>query len=301
MGHVLIGGGTGFIGRNLREILLREKYKVTVISRVKTGEEHIINWADIIHNGIPDNVNAVINLTGAPIMIPLKKFGYRFKKDIWISRVGSTMLLADIISQTQCKPNVFISVTNANMMYPSFGTWTEDYQPNSFMMEYNYFTSLGLYCERATEFLPIGVRKISIRTGTVLGHGGGFIKWLHHSTSMGLGATIGNGYQYQPWIHMSDLLNLILYSIENKKIHGILNGVSPEIATNGEITTTYAEISKNSVKFKIPNLVLRTLYGKERLELLSSNRQVIPFRTQEFGFQFKYSKIKNAMSHLLCY
>lgn len=38
------GGGTGFIGSNLRELLLRENYKVTVISRVKTGEKHIISW-----------------------------------------------------------------------------------------------------------------------------------------------------------------------------------------------------------------------------------------------------------------
>lgn len=41
------GGGTGFIGSNLREMLLRENYKVTVISRVKTGEEHIITWVNV--------------------------------------------------------------------------------------------------------------------------------------------------------------------------------------------------------------------------------------------------------------
>jgi len=38
------GGGTGFIGRNLKKFLLRENYEVTVISRVKTGEKHIMNW-----------------------------------------------------------------------------------------------------------------------------------------------------------------------------------------------------------------------------------------------------------------
>lgn len=43
-----IGGGTGFIGRNLKEFLLKEKYKVTVISRIKTGEEHIINWVILL-------------------------------------------------------------------------------------------------------------------------------------------------------------------------------------------------------------------------------------------------------------
>lgn len=71
--------------------------------------------ADIIHNGIPDSVSAVVNLTGAPIMVPFTYFGNKYKGDIWMSRVGSTMLLADIISYTQCKPNVFISVTSTGI------------------------------------------------------------------------------------------------------------------------------------------------------------------------------------------
>lgn len=55
------------------------------------------------------------------------------------------------------------------------------------------------------------------------------MKWLCYSTLLGLGANIGNGCQYQPWIHLSDLSYLILYSLENKLINGILNGVSPEV------------------------------------------------------------------------
>lgn len=51
------------------------------------------------------------------------------------------------------------------MMYPPFGAWSEDFQSNSFMMECNYFISLGSCWERAINFMPTGVRKISIRTG----------------------------------------------------------------------------------------------------------------------------------------
>lgn len=50
-------------------------------------------------------------------------------------------------------------------MYPSYGTWTEDFQPNNFMIKHNYFTSLGSYWERAIKFIPTEVRKLSIRTG----------------------------------------------------------------------------------------------------------------------------------------
>lgn len=42
-----LGGGTGFIGNSLRELLIRENYAVTVISRVNTGEQHIITWVTV--------------------------------------------------------------------------------------------------------------------------------------------------------------------------------------------------------------------------------------------------------------
>jgi len=50
-------------------------------------------------------------------MVPFKHFGNNFKKKIWTSRVGSTMLLTDIInSSTKCKPNVFITITSTGTM-----------------------------------------------------------------------------------------------------------------------------------------------------------------------------------------
>lgn len=67
---------------------------------------------DIIKHGIPNGVTAVVNLTGEPIMAPFKYFGNFYKKHIWISRIGSTMLLSDIIYHMECKPNVFIALTS---------------------------------------------------------------------------------------------------------------------------------------------------------------------------------------------
>ena len=59
-GHVLVGGGTGFIGRHLVKQLTQSGYQVTVASR--TGGGGKISWDDIKQNGIPDSVNAIVNL-----------------------------------------------------------------------------------------------------------------------------------------------------------------------------------------------------------------------------------------------
>lgn len=52
---------------------------------------------------------------------------------------------------------------------------------------------------------------------------------MKYPTTIGLGVQIGDGCQHQPWIHICDLLNIILFSIANEEISGILNGVSPKV------------------------------------------------------------------------
>lgn len=62
------------------------------------------------------------------------------------------------------------------------------------------------------------------------------IKSLKLPFWFGFGGQIGHGNQPLPWIHIEDLCQLIKYSIENKKVTGALNGVAPDIITNGEFT-----------------------------------------------------------------
>lgn len=52
----------------------------------------------------------------------------------------------------------------------------------------------------------------------------------------GLGGKIGDGKQLLPWIHIDDLCDLIKFSIENKNVNGVLNGVAPQIITNEDFT-----------------------------------------------------------------
>jgi len=66
-------------------------------------------------------------------------------------------------------------------------------------------------------------------TGVVLGRNGGMIKQIYLPFYLGLGGPMGSGAQYFPWIHIEDLTNIILYSLLNRKMEGIVNGVAPEV------------------------------------------------------------------------
>ena len=53
--HILVGGGTGFIGRHLVKQLTKSGHQVTIVSR-KSGQNRI-TWDDL-KLGAPDNVQA---------------------------------------------------------------------------------------------------------------------------------------------------------------------------------------------------------------------------------------------------
>lgn len=78
--------------------------------------------------------------------------------------------------------------------------------------------------------------QVIIRSGVVLGREGGMIKNMILPFFFGLGGPIGSGKQYLPWIHIEDLTRLITFALENENVEGVLNGVAPQVVTNGEFT-----------------------------------------------------------------
>lgn len=70
---------------------------------------------------------------------------------------------------------------------------------------------------------------MTIRSGVVLGRSGGMIKQIYLPFFLGLGGPIGTGNQYMPWIHITDLVNMFTFALKNSNVHGILNGVAPQV------------------------------------------------------------------------
>ncbi|MDZ7658565.1 NAD-dependent epimerase/dehydratase family protein [Fodinibius sp.] len=97
--NILITGGTGFIGSNLRTLLLQEGHFLTIVSRSPEEYEdetaknqQFVSWDD---NLVPEmeQADAVINLAGSSI------FGTRWtdevKEKIYSSRIECTEQLVE--------------------------------------------------------------------------------------------------------------------------------------------------------------------------------------------------------------
>lgn len=188
-----------------------------------------ITWTELERFGLPQDTTAVVNVAGQNVLDPARRWTPGFKQNVWNSRINSSKAIVKAIQGANVKPDVFVNVSGVSLYKPSDKVYTEDDKGQ----DYDYMSKLCLEWEKAAELDPeCGVRNVKIRTGVVLGREGGMIKNLILPFWFGVGGPVCDGKQPLPWIHIIDLCNLIKYSIENKKVNGVLNGTAPDIVTN---------------------------------------------------------------------
>ncbi|CAF0776407.1 unnamed protein product [Didymodactylos carnosus] len=298
---IIIGGGTGFVGRRLIT-LLREKgfNNITVVSRgtVNTGTEKL-TWDDVKLGKVPSDIRAIVNLAGAPLLNFRRRWTEEYKNEVIESRLGTTKKFADlIINKLDKKPDVYISMSGVSFYKPDS---VKEYTETSSGGDYDFLSHLANDWENASEQIEkAGVRRIILRAGVVLGSSGGMIASLYWPFFFGFGGPISTGQQYFPWIHIDDLCYLIIYAIENSNVRGILNAVAPDIVTNKQFSQTFASsfYPPRPALLPMPGIVMRFLLGEDRAVMALEGQKVIPQRTLESGFKFKYQTIKEASQHL---
>lgn len=294
-GHVLIGGGTGFVGSALKHLLLSKKFDVTVVSRMPGPSR--ITWFDVESNGLPEGVTAVVNLAGQNILDPLQRWTPGFKQNVWNSRVNTTKTLAKAIACSEIKPQVFVTVSGVGIYNPCSDEVYDEY--SSIGEPFDFLSKLAIEWEKAAA-LPseAGVRQAIIRSGVVLGRSGGMIQQLFIPFFFGAGGPIASGKQPLPWIHIKDLCNLFVFTIENPSVSGILNGVAPQVINNQEFTAAFASALNRPAIVRTPEFVLNLMFSKERAKIMTMGQKVAPKRVQELGFTYEYPEICSASRSL---
>ena len=292
--HILVTGGTGFIGRILCPELLNAGYQVDVLSRQSPEDVRAIcgqvtpigNLTDI---GEGSGYDAVVNLAGEGIAE--KRWTEHRKQLLRDSRIALTRELVSALLRCDRLPSVLVS-GSAVGYYGAQGdrTVNEDTAPND---EFSH--RLCADWEKAAEALADkGVRTCYSRTGLVVGPDGGFLERMVLPFRLGLGGRIGNGQQYMPWVHRRDVVNAILWMLDTESARGAYNVVSPNPVTNSGFTRTLAKVLSRPAVFPVPTMVLKLALG-ELSRLLLTGQRAVPERLQQAGFRFTYPELEPAL------
>jgi uncharacterized protein (TIGR01777 family) len=293
--HVLVTGGTGFIGRRLVAALAAAGHDVTVLSRAGTapgfaGTGRVIAVTNLTQVARDCRINAIINLAGEPISDRPWTRAKRIR--IIRSRLAVTRAVTALIARLDHKPAVLVSGSAIGI----YGL-----QDNDFLDE----TAAGRPCFSArvcrnweAAAARAGIRTVTLRIGLVLAASGGLLGRLLTLFEYGLGGRLGHGRQWMSWIHRDDLVRMIIHVIQNEQISGPVNAVAPHPVTNAEFTRTLGQLLGRPTWLHLPAAPLAALLGDFARELLLGGQRVHPGMALAHGFRFRHPSLAGALADI---
>ena len=286
-----ITGASGFIGRRVIDLALGRGHEVVAFTR---SPERAIPGCEMraFFLGAPPDLRgceAVIHLAGEPV-VGLWTTGK--KQRIVESRVLGTRRVVVAIGKMDAPPEVFVC-GSAVGFYPDSG----DAELTEISASGGGFLAKTVKAWEGEAMKAERTRVVLLRTGIVLGKGGGALRAMAPVFRAGLGGQIADGRQWMPWIHLEDEARLILFAVENLDLRGALNATAPWPARNADFTRTLAKTLRRPALFRVPAFALRML-GDFSHELLDSKR-VLPAVATEHGFGFQFPELEPALKNLL--
>jgi uncharacterized protein (TIGR01777 family) len=142
-----------------------------------------------------------------------------------------------------------------------------------------------------------GIRVAHLRSGLVLGRGGGALPRLAAPARFGLLPRFGDGGQVVSWIARGDEVAAIRFLLDHAECGGPYNCAAPNPVTNDEFTAAlHAAFRRPDLSWlRVPAPVLRLAVGEMSSELLTSAR-VVPKRLLAAGFEFEHPTIGAALA-----
>lgn len=297
---VAIAGGTGFVGSRLVERLLAEGHQVLILTRNPASVTPAPNVEVVAYNLKESGAwqqsisgcDAVVNLAGEPIAE--KRWTPEHKKEIINSRKIGTQKIVEAISKANPKPSVLVSASAIGYYGTSETATFEEGSPSG-----NDF--LAQVCQEweaeAQKVKDTGTRLVIVRIGIVLGMGGAIGKMIP-PFKMFAGGPIGTGKQWFSWIHRDDLVNLILFALQQREVEGVLNATAPNPVRMNEVSQTLGEVLNRPSWLPVPAFALEVLLG-DGAQVVLEGQQVLPKRTITQGFDYQYPTLKQALEEFL--
>jgi len=292
--HILMTGGTGLIGRHLIPRLLLLGHQVSVVTRdVAAAREkldaRVALWSGLAQQQNLDGVDAVINLAGEPIAD--KRWTEPQKQLLCESRWQITERIASLINASAHPPRVLIS-GSATGYYGDTGDLVlteEDSGQDEFTHQL-----CARWEQLALSAQSERTRVCLLRTGVVLASEGGALGKMKLPFRLGVGGPIGSGKQYLPWIHIDDMVNAILWLLDNDALSGPFNMVSPYAVRNEQFAATLGHVMHRPAFMRTPASAIKLMMGESAV-LVLGGQHVLPKRLEASGFGFRWYDLQEAL------
>ena len=300
---VAIVGGSGYIGRAIVRDLVARGDEVTILTRSRrptpdaagvTTVTYVVDRpADLARQLFGHD--AVVNVAGTPV--GPRPWTPGRKRAIRSSRIDTTrsVVAALALLPAEGRPAVLVNVSGTDR-YTNLpgGPATEASPPAG-----GFLADLCLDWEaEAVRARELGVRVAIVRVGFVLGRGGHILPLLALPFRLFVGGPIGSGRQWMSWIHLDDVAAIFLAALDDARIDGPVNAVSPEPIREADMAAAIGAALHRPSWFRVPAVLVR-LVMREQATLILDSRRIVPARLEEIGYRFRWTDLRSAVADAL--
>ncbi len=311
--HVVLLGGSGFIGKALSRALVQRGDRVTVTTRSERTTEYPVlryaRWDGYTPARLAEilrDADAVVNLLGESIAGGPWTSGR--KERIVLSRVAAGQALVEALRllRTEAPAEAATSggpsclIQGSAVGYYGFREDDTIRHTEADPAGTGFLAETAVAWEASTLAVErMGLRRCVIRTAPVLGPNGGMLHKLLPLFRLGLGGPAGNGQQPFAWIHLDDEVGAVLFLLDHPETNGIFNLAAPQPTSMQDFVRELGRVLHRPVALRMPAFLLRSTLGGMAEELLLSGQNVAPQRLEQAGYVFRYPELASALAAIL--
>jgi len=302
---VVLAGGSGLIGRALCSALLQLGHQPVVLSRspgdalrrlppgtrcLEWDPPRLDAWTSELAGA-----GAVINLAGASVGV--WPWTQRRKRLLRASRLEPTRALVSAIASIpdSDRPRALVSSSGTDLYEGRDAeAATEDTPPAS--------TFLARLCvdweATAMAAAQHDVRVVLARTSLVVAPNAPSLRLLALPFRLFAGGPIGSGRQWMSWIDIEDAVGMIVWAMTSDTIAGPLNVSAPDPRQQAEFAKALGTAMHRPSWLRTPAWAIR-LVLQDQATLALGSRRVSPAKALAAGFEFRYPRLEDSLTHLM--
>jgi hypothetical protein len=241
-----------------------------------------------------ESAAAIINLAGESI--GSSRWSDKKKQKILRSRLDAGRAVTEAVKSAKNKPGVVIQASAIGI----YGKRGNEFLDESSASGDGFLADVAKVWEESTRNIEVlGVRRVIIRTGIVLGADGGTLPRLLLPYRFFVGGPIGSGKHWISWIHLADEIGAILFLLMRKDLDGVFNLTARHPIQNRQFSKELGKALRRPSWLSIPGLFVKLLFGKMAEETILSSQRVLPVRLEEAGYRFVHPDLTEALADLL--
>lgn len=293
--HIVVTGGTGFIGTAFCQARLAAGDRISVWSRSRAAARlrlpsavRIVEQLSELDDGPLD---AVVNLAGENLASA--RWRPAHLQRCIDSRVQLTGRLVDWL-RTRPRPATLVSASAIGWYGARDDVELTESSAAGMPDEFTVRLCRA-WEDEACAAESAGIRVCRVRIGLVLAREGGSLARMVPPFWLGLGGPIGDGRQWMSWIHRDDLIGLLGWLLTRPAERGVYNGTAPTPVRNADFARALGAALRRPARLPMPAPLLRTLVG-DMADLLLTGQRVVPARALSAGFAFRYPSLDSALA-----